>query len=108
MGADFSHGAAISFSQMTAEFKKIVAALKTVRGLTVIETTYVAMSKEWPLPSVVVDLEAPSWDEITEDGSLKLLQNRVSMTFFAALDTDQPTKPMEIIEKNVGLALKAI
>src|SRR2546421_6837608 len=93
---------------MTSEFKKIVAALKTVKGFTVIETTYVAMSKEHPLPSVVVDLEAPSWDTITEDNSLMLLQNRASLTFFAPLDPDTPSKTMQTIETNIGAALKAI
>lgn len=93
---------------MTSEFRTIVAALKTIPGLTVIATSLKSVQKEWPLPAVIVDMENPIWDTIEEDGTLQMISTRCSMVFHAKIDGNDPTVPMATIEKYVGLGLIAI
>jgi hypothetical protein len=94
---------------VTSEYSRVIKALKTVGGMTVISTSHAASQRDdWTLPAVIVDLEAPIWDGVHEDGALEETGNKVSLIFHAKLDDTEPTKAMKTIETNMGKGLAAI
>jgi hypothetical protein len=59
---------------MVELFYLIVAALKTIPGMTVIETSLASTEKNYPLPATVIDFEPTQFEPFLED------QSKVNMT----------------------------
>ncbi len=93
---------------MTPQYKSTIAALKTIPGLTVIPSSWLASKKDWPLPAVIVDLENPIFDCRTEDGALVEISTRMSMIFCVKPDEDDPTIAFAKLENYFWTGLQAI
>lgn len=93
---------------MSPQYLGTVAALKTVAGLTVIKTSWLASRKEYPLPAVVVDIENPIFDSVTEDGTLQEIATRMSLVFFVKKNDVYPESMIEDLENQAMAAVAAI
>lgn len=93
---------------MTPQYHSVVTALKTIPGLTVIKTSWLARKKAWALPAVIVDCENPIFDSRTEDGTLAEVSTRVSMIFCVKGDEDDPEITLTKLENYFWTGLQAI
>jgi len=92
---------------MVQEFLELVSVLKSTDGLRVITSSWLSVQKDWPLPAVVVDIEAPTYGGYTEDGVPKVTESRSSIVVFVKQNID-PEKDVERLGKEVQKVMDAI